>query len=134
MGIDNDVGNDTVLSEWHVLLRPEHRQHTFLTVTGAELVADHRVPGVADRVTKVNVVGPTFLISHQPHILHASWLAVLEASILCLGSSLVIDAKLCTAMLQLLPYEGQTIIIEALFLEFNFRILSVSLRVHHSIS
>ena len=73
MWINDDIGSDTFLSEWHVFLRPDHGEHTFLTVTRTELVTDNWISRVANGVTKAYMIGVLF-VAHKTHRLNSSGL------------------------------------------------------------
>ena len=105
MRVDDNVGNNTLLSEGHVLMRPKDREDTLLTVTRRELVTNNRVTRVTDRVTKVNIVTSALLVSHETDILNTGRFTVLKACILCLGCSRVINTLLRASMLKQLSNE-----------------------------
>ena len=75
MRVDDQVWNDTLLSEGHILLTIRHANRTFLTVPRRKLVTDLRNTYLADLDLREAL---SFLVGRENHRVDHSTLRVLD--------------------------------------------------------
>ncbi len=98
MRIDNDIWGYTILCERHILLGPDNREDTFLSVSRTEFVAYDGVPWVADSVAYAHMVR-VFLITHQSNRLDTSSLRIFKRCVLDFVKHSIINSLFSVALL-----------------------------------